>query len=68
MQNYHSSTDSQVCTCCHSGANNGNFSLPLDPATQIVPSTRCGGSWPLVYPTWNPSTEAFSGGQFFGGN
>lgn len=68
MKNYHSSTDSEVCTCCHRSSNNANFNLPAEPATPIIPTTQCGGSWPLVYPTWDPSTQAFTGGQFFGGN
>jgi hypothetical protein len=68
MANYHSSTDSQVCTCCHSQANNAAHSLPPGPVTPIVPSTpACTGTsaWQLVLPTNNAGV--FSGGQFFNG-
>jgi hypothetical protein len=68
MANYRSSTDSQVCTCCHNGPNNPANGLPAAPATPIVPATpACAGTstWQLVYPTYSGSTKTFSGGQFF---
>jgi hypothetical protein len=68
MANYHSSTDSQVCTCCHSQSNNAAHSLPPGTPTPIVPSTpACTGTsaWQLVLPTYDGA--AFSGGQFFNG-
>jgi hypothetical protein len=70
MANYRSSSDSQVCTCCHNGTNNGANGVPAAPATPIVPSTTCTetSAWPLVYPTYDSSKQAFSGGQFFKGN
>jgi hypothetical protein len=68
MANYHSSSDSQVCTCCHNGTNNTAHSLPAEPATPIVPSSpACTGTsaWQLVFPALGSSTNVFSGGQFF---
>jgi hypothetical protein len=70
MANYHSSSDSQVCTCCHQGTNNVAQGFPAAPATPVVPSTpACTGtsSWQLIFPTYDGATRRFSGGQFFGG-
>jgi hypothetical protein len=70
MANYHSSVDSQVCSCCHDGTNNTAHGLAAEPPTPIVPSSpACTGtsSWQLVYPTLDSSNDTFSGGQFFGG-
>jgi hypothetical protein len=70
MAVYHSSVDSQVCTCCHNGTNNVAHGLPADPATPIVPSSpACTGTsaWQLVFPTFDGASGTFKGGQFFGG-
>jgi hypothetical protein len=68
MMNYRSSGDDEVCTCCHQGTNNVANGVPAAPATPIVPSMPAcfsgASAWPLVYPTYDPSTQVFSGGQF----
>jgi hypothetical protein len=69
MANYRSSSDSQVCTCCHNGTNNGAHMLPPGSPTPIVPSSPActmTDAWPLIFPSYQPSTQTFSGGQFFG--
>jgi hypothetical protein len=70
MAVYHSSSDSQVCTCCHQGTNNVAHSLPAAPATPIVPSSpACTGTsaWQLITPTYDATSGTFTGGQFFNG-
>jgi hypothetical protein len=69
MANYRSSSDGQVCTCCHQSSNNAAHGLPPAPAVPVIPPTLCAGTsaWGLLLPTWDGTRQVYSGGQFFNG-